>query len=61
MEGGGQMIITETVVVGFEPVAEHESMEKFEKEHDMNEWEKDESTVLFTYTRKQTWRIGGDA
>lgn len=53
------MIITETVVIGFEPVTERESMEKFEREHDMNEWEKDESTVLFTYTRKQTWLIGG--
>lgn len=30
------MIITETVVIGFEPVTERESMEKFEREHDMN-------------------------
>lgn len=60
------MMIKEVTTVGFDPIAEYEDMKRFERENDMRDWVKSESTVMGStvmvmYIRtKSTW-IGGQS
>lgn len=47
------MWIKEVVTVGFDPVKEYEGIKQFERDNDMRDWVKSESTVCIAYTRNK--------
>ena len=51
------MWIKEVVTVGFDPVKEYKAIQRFERENDMRDWVKSESTVCIAYTRTKNMYV----
>lgn len=47
-------MIREDVTIVFDPVKEYREMRQFERDNDMRDWIKIESTTGFAYTRTKT-------
>ena len=47
------MWIKEVVTVGFDPVKEYKAIQRFERENDLRDWVKSESTVCTAFTRNK--------
>lgn len=47
-------MLKEVTTVGFDPVKEYEAMRRFQRENDMRDWVKSESTVMIAFTRTKT-------
>ena len=51
------MWIKEVTTVGFDPVKEYKAIQRFERENDMRDWVKSESTVMTAYTRTKSMYV----
>ena len=51
------MWIKEVVTVGFDPVKEYEAIKEFERNNDMRDWVKSESTVSIAFTRTKSMYV----
>ena len=54
------MMITNKTIISFDPVKEHDAMVQFERDNDMRDWVKVESTAATVYMCTKTMWAGGD-